>query len=137
MTLTSAPELTTLGDLAFEWRHVATAYPGEGPHWHGDLADANVRRRYHEMVIAGTIVIVTHRTPTGQAHTFAKLAAIREAAPPPDPVPEPPPQPTSDITPQKQRARGYQGVFAVPKELRPRYGLDRGWAPPSGEGDGA
>jgi hypothetical protein len=134
MTLTTAPELTTLGDLAFEWRLVATAPLGEGPEWHGDLASVAIRRRYHEMVVANAIVTVTHRTPT-HARIFAKLATVQEDEP--RPIQEPPPPPTSDITPQKRRGRGYQGVFAVPPELRPRNGLNRGWAPSSDDGEGA
>lgn len=118
MTLTTAPELTTLADLAFDWRHVASN-PGYGviTVWHGDLNDPGVHREYQRLVQAGCIVVTTHRTATG-GHLFAKLAGR-------DPDgPAAMPQPVREVPVAREvsspASRWGTGPFAVHPALRPR-----------------
>lgn len=74
MTLTSAPELTTLADLGHEWRHVGYN-PGFGDVliWHGDLSDRYVYKRFRFMVEKDMLILVQHRTAHG-SNIFAKMA---------------------------------------------------------------
>jgi hypothetical protein len=76
MTLTIAPDLTTLADLGDEWRVVATTC-GPNRFWRGDLFLREIRDRYREMVADGRIVVVQCRgTPSGDL-VFAKIAKGR------------------------------------------------------------
>jgi hypothetical protein len=76
MTLTIAPELTTLAELAYEWRLVATTH-GRLTAWRGDLAEQAAQRRFRVMVADGRVVIVQSRgTETGDC-IFAKMAVGR------------------------------------------------------------
>ncbi len=77
MTLTTAPDLIALADLAHEWRLVATTCGPTLTLWKGDLVLHDKRQRYREMIGDGRIVVVCRRgTPSGDL-VFAKIAKGR------------------------------------------------------------
>jgi hypothetical protein len=74
-TLTTAPEITKLSELGYEWRHVATQHGlRASPEWLGDLWDPKVCKLYKSMIFGGEIVTVQRRVPDGFL-IFAKLAS--------------------------------------------------------------
>ncbi len=73
MTLTIAPDITALADLAYEWRLVGTTH-GRLTSWLGDLGIQAIQHRFRTMVADGRVVIVQRRgTETGDC-IFAKMA---------------------------------------------------------------
>lgn len=99
MTLTrdKTPSLTTLMGLAHEWRFVARRpYFGVITVWEGDLSDPNVRRRFQQMVVNGSILCLTHRNDGG-ADTFAKIRA--------------------DLIPRAAHAMSMKPIFEIPMHI--------------------